>query len=80
MGRPNIVWWKLVPEPWVSGRGWTREDWIRYAEGFRPARYKGGIEDEAAYKKWCDEEMYEAIVQDFDKITADNWVAAGCPW
>tara|TARA_Y100000310_G_scaffold319198_1_gene374183 strand:+ start:239 stop:403 length:165 start_codon:yes stop_codon:yes gene_type:complete len=53
---------------------------IRYAEGFRPAGYKGGIEDEDAYLQWRNEEMYKIIVQDFDKITADNWVAAGCPW
>ena len=73
--RPEVVWYKCVPEPW-SARGWTRQDWIRYAEGFRPAGYKGGIEDEAAYKKWCDEEMYEAIVRDFDVITANNWLGS----
>ncbi len=80
MGRPNIVWCKLVPEPYGSDYGWKREDMIRYAEGFRPAGYKGGIEDEDAYLQWRNEEMYKIIVQDFDKITADNWVAAGCPW
>ncbi|MBO76779.1 MAG: hypothetical protein CME17_05035 [Gemmatimonadetes bacterium] len=75
----HSVWAHLCPEPYGRRELWTQDDWQRYEDRWRPEDYTGGRYDESDWRKYCRVGFYYFIIDGFDKVVADNWVAAGCP-
>lgn len=66
--RYKIVW--PIPAPPVTTIYWDDEAWLKFAEGFRPDGYEGGITDAAEYASWLARNKFSdwpALVREVDE-------------
>jgi hypothetical protein len=74
----HVVWPTGVPP--VSTALWNQDSWNRFAEGYRPKGYKGGMFDEEAYAEFklkTDLKAYNAMRKQFKMpaVTMEEFVA-----
>jgi len=68
MPSPLPVW--PFGAPPVCTIYWTDESWERFTDGFRPEWYKGGRNDEVAWKK--------ALAEQFEAERVEFYARHGC--